>query len=56
MHPNIARSTIYDFENVEPVGNISLEEGVLLTTGVPMKICLEIAEKLSAGVIEEDRS
>lgn len=40
----------------EAVGNISLENGVLLTTGVPLSKCTEIADRLSAFVELDDRS
>ncbi|MGH1439423.1 MAG: hypothetical protein ACRBBR_04865 [Cellvibrionaceae bacterium] len=37
-------------------GNISLESGELLTTGVSESFCKELAIKLSAEVYEDDRS
>ena len=36
------------------VGNISLEKGRLLTTGVPKRICAELALKLGAQVWNGD--
>lgn len=39
-----------------PRGNISLENGELLTTGVPKEICDQIAALLDAKVTEDDRS
>lgn len=38
------------------VGNIVLEQGQLLTTGVPKATCLEIALRLGAQVFEAERS
>ncbi len=46
----------YYLENNEPAGNISLEEGELLTTGVPVSICEAIAKEFNAEVFEDDRS
>ncbi|MBY6213297.1 hypothetical protein KUV95_17270 [Microbulbifer agarilyticus] len=40
----------------EKVGNICFQEGVLLTTGVPMSFCSEIAKILNAVALEDDRS
>ncbi|OED41580.1 hypothetical protein AB833_09440 [Chromatiales bacterium (ex Bugula neritina AB1)] len=40
----------------EAVGNISLENGALLTTGVPLSKCTEIADRLNAFVEPDDRS
>ena len=40
----------------EPVGNIALENGVLLTTGVPWSKCFEIANIIGAVVEKDDRS
>ncbi len=42
--------------NNEKVGNISLEYGELLTTGVSLSFCNEIAIKIGAKVFEDDRS
>ena len=46
----------YYYESSEKVGNIYLKEGVLLTTGVPISFCYEIAASLNAAVFEDDRS
>ena len=46
----------YYVENGEDTGNVSLEDGVLLTTGVPKTACDIIAKLLNAQVFEDDRS
>ena len=46
----------YYVKNGEEVGNIALEDGELLTTGVPKAICSLIAEQLGAQVFQDDRS
>lgn len=38
------------------IGNAALEEGEILTTGVPMDLCEQIAQHLGASVVEDDRS
>jgi hypothetical protein len=43
-------------ENGDRAGNIVLQDGVLLTSGVPMAVCLELASIFGAIVSEEDRS
>ena len=43
-------------EDDEVKGNIGLEAGLLLVTGVPMRTCQEIALQLGAIVREDDRS
>ncbi|WP_444932890.1 hypothetical protein [Microbulbifer sp. JTAC008] len=43
-------------EGGDKVGNISLENGVLLTSGVPMSMCSELAYSLNAEAFEDDRS
>jgi hypothetical protein len=43
-------------ESGNPVGNASLENGEILTTGIPLHICLSIARALSADVYQDDRS
>ena len=40
----------------ERVGNASLEEGEILTTGIPREVCEQIAQLLNAKLSEEDRS
>ena len=37
------------------VGNLSLEDGVILTSGVPRDFCVELARTLGAEVLEDDR-
>lgn len=37
-------------------GNAVLEHGRILTTGIPVAICEEIARRLQAVVAEDDRS
>ncbi len=44
------------YENGEKVGNICLQDGVLLTTGVPMSFSFELAKILNAVACEDDRS
>jgi hypothetical protein len=46
----------YYIESGDRVGNISLEGGVLLTTGVPKKKCEQIGTLLKALVSKDDRS
>ena len=46
----------YYIESGDRVGNISLERGVLLTTGVPQKKCEQIGALLGAVVSKDDRS
>jgi len=43
-------------EDGEAKGNIGLDAGLLLATGVPMQTCQEIALQLGAIVREDDRS
>ena len=38
------------------VGSAALEDGAVLTTGIPVSFCDEIAACLSANVEEDDRS
>lgn len=40
----------------ESFGNASLEEGEILTTGIPRELCEQIAQSLKAKVFEDDRS
>src|SRR5438034_1033361 len=40
----------------ERIGNASLEEGEILTTGIPRELCEQIAQSLKAKVFEDDRS
>ena len=40
----------------EDLGNLSLESGVVLTTGVPRDVCEKIALFLRADLSEDDRS
>ena len=40
----------------ERVGNASLEEGEILTTGIPRELCELIAKSLKAKVFQDDRS
>ena len=40
----------------EKIGNASLEEGEILTTGIPRDVCEQIAKSLKAKVFEDDRS
>jgi hypothetical protein len=46
----------YYVEEGNKVGNISLEDGVLRTTGVPIAACNVIAELLNAEVARGERS
>lgn len=46
----------YYFENGERVGSVSLENGVLYTTGVSKAACDAIANLLNAEACEDDRS
>jgi hypothetical protein len=46
----------YYLENGVKAGNVSLEDGVLLTTGVSKSACDTIAKQLKAQVFEDDRS
>ncbi len=46
----------YYVENGQDAGNISLEDGVLLTTGVPKSVCDIITKQLKAHVFESDHS
>lgn len=46
----------YFVENGEEVGNIALENGQLLITGVPKAICSLVAEQLGAQFFQDDRS
>ncbi|WHI50490.1 hypothetical protein P3339_18920 [Microbulbifer sp. MLAF003] len=43
-------------EGGENVGNICFQEGALLTTGVPMSVCSELAKIFNAVASEDDRS
>lgn len=63
VNPFTKEETIFSGEGLayfvlsgEVVGNISLESGVLLTTGVSLSKCTEIADSLSAFVEPDDRS
>jgi hypothetical protein len=38
------------------IGNASLEEGEILTAGVPRQLCEKIAQSIDAQVLEDDRS
>ena len=40
----------------ERVGNASLEDGEILTTGLPRDVCQQVAQRLYASVFEDDRS
>lgn len=40
----------------EVVGNAVLEEGVILTTGVPIDVCHRLAKLIAAEASEDDRS
>jgi hypothetical protein len=46
----------YYVEEGKRVGNISLEDGELLTTGVPIAACNVIADQLKAEVVSDERS
>lgn len=46
----------YYVEDGEEVGNIALEDGQLLITGVPKAICNLIAEQLGAQFFQDERS
>lgn len=46
----------YFILNGERLGNVSLEEGELLTTGVPENFCNSIAEYFESEVFTDDRS
>src|SRR5688500_9023489 len=46
----------YYVKSGKKVGNLSLEDGEIKTTGVPKKLCAEIAELLSAEIHEADFS
>jgi len=37
-------------------GNIVLEDGQLLATGVPISVCTILADEIAAEVFEDDRS
>lgn len=37
-------------------GNLTLEEGVVLTTGIPKSVVVELADTLNAEWSEDDRS
>ena len=43
-------------EDGSGVGSASLEDGELLTTGIPREFCEQIAASISATVEEDDRS
>ncbi|MEI8379174.1 MAG: hypothetical protein WCJ09_03540 [Planctomycetota bacterium] len=47
---------VYYVENGEDTGSVSLEDGVLFTTGVPKTACDIIAKQLNAQVFKDDRS
>ncbi len=40
----------------ERIGNASLEDGEILTTGVPLELSEQIAQSLMAKVFDDDRS
>jgi hypothetical protein len=40
----------------KPVGNLTVEDGDVLTTGIPRSVCEELAELLGAAVHKDDRS
>lgn len=40
----------------EPLGNLTLEDGVILTSGIPESIIAEVAAVLGAQWSEDDRS
>ncbi len=40
----------------ERMGNASLQEGEILTTGIPRELCEQIAQCLKAKVFNDDRS
>lgn len=42
--------------NGETLGNLTLEDGVILTTGIPESVVVEIAAALKAEWSEDDRS
>ena len=46
----------YYQENGVSVGNIVLESGELMTTGVPRQFCERLASALGGLVLEDDRS
>jgi hypothetical protein len=46
----------YYVVNGERIGNASLEEGEILTTGIPREVCELIAKSLKAKVFEDNRS
>ncbi|MHC9511954.1 hypothetical protein [Kangiella sp. M94] len=50
------KGVAFYIEGGNPEGNIALQEGSLLTTGVPLNICNDIASILGASVNEDDRS
>ena len=43
-------------DNGEGAGNASLEGGEILTTGIPMAVCVLIANELDAAAEADDRS
>lgn len=40
----------------EIVGNATFEQGEVLTTSIPRKVCEQVAQRLNASVLEDDRS
>lgn len=38
------------------LGNASLEDGEILTTGIPRDVCEQVAQRLDADVFEDNRS
>lgn len=50
------QSMAYYCEMGQRVGNICLQEGILLTTGVPESVCIEIAKSFNAVLSEDDRN
>jgi hypothetical protein len=58
QQPLVASGTgkAYYVENREPIGNLSLEGGELITTGIPRAVCEELASLLGACVFDADFS
>lgn len=52
----IGEGKAYYVESAERTGNISLKNGVLLTTGIPENKCKQIGSLLGALVSKDDRS
>ena len=55
LHFPVEGKAIY-VEDGRKTGNISLEDGELLTGNVPLAVCEKIANELGAVVSEDDRS